>query len=240
MGDTNVGGIGSEEDKALRKQAAQSEPAWADAGKGPGVQVWRIEYFKVIPVDQGSYGKFHKGDSYIVLNTEAGEGDILIRNIYFWLGAETTVDEQGTAAYKTVELDDFFDGEPTQHREEMGKESDEFKSLFGGSISLLEGGIDSGFKHVVPDNEYDPKLFQVRKAKGKMKVFQVPLKKESITELDCFVLDAKDAIYVKGGEKASAFERNEANSFAENLENKRMQKAKATHDIDDGFWALLN
>merc|ERR1712039_107542 len=238
MGDTNVGGIGSEEDKALRKQAAQSEPAWAEAGKGPGVQVWRIEYFKVIPVDQGSYGKFHKGDSYIVLNTEAGEGDILIRNIYFWLGAETTVDEQGTAAYKTVELDDFFDGEPTQHREVMGEESDTFKGLFGGSIELLEGGVDSGFKHV-PDPDYDPKMYQVRRQKGQLKVIQAPLRKDLLNDCDCFILDSKNKIYVYDGDKASPFTKQKANTEAENIENKRGDGTQTTHDMDDGFWSLL-
>merc|ERR1712151_684853 len=101
---------------------------------------------------------------------------ILIHNIYFWLGAETTVDEQGTAAYKTVELDDYFDGEPTQHREVMGEESDAFKGLFGGSVDYLEGGIDSGFKHV-PDPDYDPKMYQVRRIKGNVTMQRVPMKK---------------------------------------------------------------
>merc|ERR1711920_650433 len=110
-------------------------------------------------------------------NTEAGEGDILIHNIYFWLGAETSVDEQGTAAYKTVELDDFFDGEPTQHREVMFEE-----------ISYLDGGVDSGFKHVVPEG-HDTKMYQVRRVKGKTDIVQVPLHTRVINQADVYILD---------------------------------------------------
>ena len=36
----------------------------------------------------------------------------------------------GTAAYKTVELDDLMDGEPTQHREVMSHESQAFTDIF--------------------------------------------------------------------------------------------------------------
>jgi len=72
-------------------------------------------------------------------------GETTIGLLSSLLGSETSIDEQGTAAYKTVELDDWFDGEPSQNREVMGEESDEFKSLFE-SYELLEGGIDSGFQ----------------------------------------------------------------------------------------------
>merc|ERR1719240_531624 len=112
--------------------------------------IWRIEHFHVVAVEESTYGKFHKGDSYICLQTIANpDSGKLTHHIYFYLGSETSVDEQGTAAYKTVELDDFFDGEPVQHREVMNEESDDFKALFGGEITQLDGGIDSGFKHVV-------------------------------------------------------------------------------------------
>ena len=114
--DTNVGNIGSDEDKAARRAAAAAEEAWHGCGKMEGVEVWRIEAFKVVPWPRKDMGKFYDGDSYIVLHTykENPLSPKLLHDIYFWLGAETTTDEMGAAAYKTVELDDLFGGTPVQ------------------------------------------------------------------------------------------------------------------------------
>ena len=41
--------------------------AFESAGQEPGLQIWRIEDFEAVPYDQSQYGKFHVGDSYLVL-----------------------------------------------------------------------------------------------------------------------------------------------------------------------------
>lgn len=43
---SNIGGIGSDEDAALRKQAAEGEPEFAGAGEQLGIEIWRVEKFK--------------------------------------------------------------------------------------------------------------------------------------------------------------------------------------------------
>ena len=52
------------------------------------------------------YGQFHRGDSYIVLLTtkkdDAAGGEKLLHDIFFWIGSESSQDEYGVAAYKTV------------------------------------------------------------------------------------------------------------------------------------------
>lgn len=235
--DSNCAGIGSEEDKAARKNAAQTEPQWHGVGLAPGLKVWRIENFQVVPVDPSSYGKFHTGDSYIILETVM-KASALERHIYFWLGTQTTADEMGTAAYKTVELDDYFDGEPTQSREVQHKESSQFRALFP-KLTYLEGGVDSGFHHTIAD-VYQARLFQVRKiGKGGVVEQEVELSRESLNDGDAFVLDAGKKIYVFQGGSAHPLEKYEAMLTAQRLERQRGGHAAVKREPDAGFWELL-
>jgi hypothetical protein len=77
-------------------------------GEQVEVRVWRIEKFQVKAWPKEKYGKFHKGDSYIVMKTyKKGESDGLAHDIHIWIGAESTQDEYGTAAYKVCTYEYF-------------------------------------------------------------------------------------------------------------------------------------
>eukprot|EP00931_Biecheleriopsis_adriatica_P071575 TRINITY_DN45459_c0_g1_i1.p1 TRINITY_DN45459_c0_g1~~TRINITY_DN45459_c0_g1_i1.p1 ORF type:complete len:375 (+),score=61.55 TRINITY_DN45459_c0_g1_i1:44-1168(+) len=241
--DSNVAGIGSQADKDLRRQAASGESAWQTAGTAVGLEIWRIEKFQVVPVAARDFGSFHKGDSYIILSTTKRPYSLKFSwDIFFWLGSSTSQDEQGTAAYKTVELDDHLGGEAHQHRETEGHESKEFLSLFK-QIHYLEGGVDSGFHHVGPQ-AYVSRLLQVRRSKGRnmaTRVLEVPLTWKSLNHGDSFVLDAGTLAYVWRGRDSSPFEKNMAATTAENLENERSGCCKAVDFSTDHvrFWSLL-
>lgn len=194
LADSNIANLGSDLDKKVRVAAAQTEKAWTDAGKTVGLQIWRIEKFNVKSVPKDTYGTFYTGDSYIVLNTYKEKNANKIKwDVHFWLGKFTTQDEAGTAAYKTVELDDLLGGEPVQHREVQGHESDLFLSYFKNEIKLLDGGVESGFKHVEPE-KYRPRLLHL-KGKKKVRVTEVELSYKSLNSGDVFVLDAGLNLY---------------------------------------------
>lgn len=123
--ESNLALIGSELDHKIKAAAAEGEPQWdgIDSGR-PGLKVWRIEQFKVVPWPQEKYGRFHKGDSYVVLNAYKKQGsDAIFYDIHIWIGKESSQDEYGTAAYKMVECDDSVGGAAIQHRQVEGHES---------------------------------------------------------------------------------------------------------------------
>jgi len=194
----------------------------------------------VVKWPKEEYGNFYTGDSYIVLKTTADpDSGKLLWDVHFWLGTETTTDEMGTAAYKTVELDDLKDGAPIQHREVQGHESGEFRAMFG-QINYLEGGVESGFNKVEPD-AYLAKLLMVRKDGGLIRVTQIPLARASLNQGDCFILDAGRKIYTWFGDSSSPFEKNKCNLVAQNMSGERLGKATVVAAEDDAaaFWELL-
>jgi gelsolin len=242
LADSNIANLGSDLDKKVRVAAAQTEKAWSAAGKQVGLQIWRIEKFNVVSWPRDQYGSFYSGDSYIVLNTYKKKGgDALAWDVHFWLGKFTTQDEAGTAAYKTVELDDLLGGAPVQHREVQEHESDLFLSYFNNQIKIMEGGVETGFKHVEPE-KYEPRLLHL-KGRRKVRVTQVPLATASLNSGDVFILDAGLNIYQWNGKKAGPQEKMKGAQLSRALDDERKGLPKV-HVLEEGdkdadFWKLL-
>jgi len=247
LADSNIANLGSEIEHKVKAAAAATEDAWKGAGKKIGLEIWRIEKFhvKVWPKDQ--YGQFYSGDSYILLHTykKKPDSDALAWDVHFWLGKFTSQDEAGTAAYKTVELDDVLGGHVCQHREVQGYESDMFMGYFKNHITLLDGGVDSGFHHVEP-TKYQPRLLHL-KGKKKVRVTQVELKITSMNSGDVFLLDVGLTVFQFNGRQAGPQEKMKGAQTSRAISDERKGQAKVIvieegekSDSDDAiFWKLL-
>lgn len=247
ISETNMALFGTPLEKEIKKAAAQGEPAWTHAGKEVGTQIWRIEKFLVKDWPKDQEGKFFDGDSYIVLKTTKVE-EKFVWDVHFWLGTYTTQDEAGTAAYKTVELDDFLDGYPVQHREVQGHESDMFLSYFPQGLEILKGGVDTGF-NTVTAAEHRTRLLQL---KGKLKnvvAREVPLESASLNSGDVFLLDNNLEIWVFIGKQAGIAEKTKGAQMAQALDDERGSKVTvhtigeyemdSTAENVEKFWELL-
>lgn len=223
--DSNMALVGSDTDRQVKKESAQTEPAWKGAGEKPGLQIWRIVKFKVKHWPKEDYGKFYNGDSYIILNTyKDPDSDALLYDVHFWIGSQSTQDEYGTAAYKTVELDTLLDDKPVQHREVEGHESKLFRSYFK-AVTTMKGGADSGFRHVEPTT-YEPRLFHVKGFKREVNVKEVSLNRRNLNSGDVFILDLGLSIFQWNGLNCNKDEKFKALQYIQTLKSERSGKPK--------------
>merc|ERR1712038_509486 len=227
--DSNVAMFGSDTDRQVKKESAETEPAWSGAGQEVGLKIWRIVKFEVTEWPAEDYGSFYSGDSYIILNTYQEEGsDELLYDVHFWIGKHSTQDEYGTAAYKTVELDTLLDDKAVQHREVEGHESSIFSSYFE-KITVMRGGADTGFRHVVPE-EYVPRLLMFNGKGANIKCTEVPLNRARLNPDDVFILDQGLQIFQWNGEGANGMEKIKAAQFVTELKGER---GKAESEVLD-------
>ncbi|KAG9354505.1 hypothetical protein JZ751_001215 [Albula glossodonta] len=208
-------------------------PEFEKAGQKPGLQVWRVEKMDLVPVPKNLYGGFYKGDAYLVLNTIKQSSQNLQYELHFWLGASSTDDESGAAAIFTIQMDDFLGGKPIQYREVQGYESQTFLGYFKSGLKYMEGGVASGFNHVVTNEVDVQRLLQV-KGRRAVRATEVPISWDSFNQGDCFILDLGNDIYQWCGSKCNRFERLKATQVAKGIrDNERSGRAKV-HVCDDG------
>jgi len=236
--DSNMALVGSSTDRAVKKEAASKEPAWKVVDEPKvGLKVWRIVKFIVTDWPAEDYGSFYSGDSYIILNTWLEEDEIKY-DVHFWIGKHSTQDEYGTAAYKTVELDTYLDDKPIQHREVQGYESDMFLSYFK-QITIMEGGADTGFRHVPPEC-YEPRLLQLVGGRQDVVVKEVGMWKERINHDDVFILDAGLRVIQFNGRNANKDEQMKGAQYCAKLRNDRPKcKVEVSDEEVDGTRTIM-
>uniref|UniRef100_A0A8C7IU46 Advillin n=1 Tax=Oncorhynchus kisutch TaxID=8019 RepID=A0A8C7IU46_ONCKI len=132
----------------------------------PGIIIWRIEKMELVQVPEKSHGNFYEGDCYILLSTQK-VGSSLSYDIHYWIGSQSSQDEQGAAAVYTIQLDEFLGSGPIQHREAQNHESDAFRGYFKQGVIYKKGGVASGMKHI-ETNSYD--IQRLLHVKGKKRV----------------------------------------------------------------------
>lgn len=65
---------------------AAEHPEFLKAGKEPGLQIWRVEKFDLVPVPPNLYGDFFTGDAYVILKTVQLRNGNLQYDLHYWLG----------------------------------------------------------------------------------------------------------------------------------------------------------
>jgi len=237
--DSNMALFGSDTDRAVKKEAASLEPAWKCTDTpAEGLKIWRIVKFQVTDWPSEENGSFYSGDSYIILNTWKEEEEFKY-DLHFWIGKHSSQDEYGTAAYKTVELDTYLNDKPIQHREVQGYESEMFRGYFPAGITLMEGGADTGFRHVPPEC-YEPRLLQLVGGRNDVVMKEVGMWKERVNSDDVFVLDAGLRILQFNGKNANKDEQMKAAQFCHKLKSDRPKaKLEVSDEETDGTRLIM-
>ena len=230
IGETNMALFGTDIEKNLKYKNAENEPEWHKIPEEPCIKIWRIEKFKVKPWPENQYGTFYDGDSFIILHIKKVK-DRLDYTAYMWVGNDSTTDETGTAAYKIVELDDFFKGRVDLCYEVQDNESEEFKSLFQ-QIIIENGGIESGFRKI-EEEKWPVRLLRVYLDGKLVRTEEVPLNLSSLNSDDAFVLDTGLELFAWRGKDSKPLLKFNTCIICQKLKDARKGKAKYTF-FDEG------
>ncbi|NXV92794.1 VILI protein, partial [Calonectris borealis] len=197
----------------------------------PGLQIWRIENMEMVPVPTKSYGNFYEGDCYVLLLTRK-TGSSFSYNIHYWLGKESSQDEQGAAAIYTTQMDDHLGTVAVQHREVQGHESETFRAYFKQGLVYKKGGVASGMKHTETNTYNIQRLLHV---KGKKNVVagEVEMSWKSFNRGDVFLLDLGQLIIQWNGPESNRNERLKAMTLAKDIRD-RERGGRAKVGVVDG------
>lgn len=226
----------------MKKSGGRAIGFMPDNGEGE-VEVWRIENMELVAVDPENYGMFFGGDSYVIKyeyrNKRGGQGTVL----YYWQGAQSTLDEKAAAAIHTVRLDNELGGAAIQVRVSQNYEPRHFLKVFKGQLIFFTGGHASGFKNVHEHDTYDAdgtRLFRIRgTCDADVRATQMPEEAASLSTNDVYILETPEHTYIWHGAAASEFEEEMAANVAQRLSPGRDAEVIEEGSEPESFWTAL-
>uniref|UniRef100_A0A6Q2X4P3 Macrophage-capping protein n=1 Tax=Esox lucius TaxID=8010 RepID=A0A6Q2X4P3_ESOLU len=213
----------------LTRSIMVSHKEFETAGKKPGLQAWRIENMDLKPVPKALIGNFFTGDAYVLLYTTPAPSHY----IHMWLGDECSQDESGAAAIFATQLDDFLGGGPVQFREVQNNESLTFQGYFKSGIKYQQGGVASGFHHVVTNDANVKRLLHI-KGRRTIRATEVAFSWASFNQGDCFIVDLGKDIYQWCGSECNRFELVKASQVAIDIRDNERNGRATIQMVEEG------
>ncbi|KAF3689723.1 Advillin p92 [Channa argus] len=201
-----------------KRNLSNMEYTFRAVTRSPGIIIWRIEKMELVQVPEKSYGSFFEGDCYILLYTQKVKNS-LCYDIHYWIGSQSSQDEQGAAAVYTIQLDEFLGSIPVQHREVQDYESDTFRGYFKQGVIYMKGGVASGMRHI-ETNTYDIKRLLHVKGNKRVIAKEVEMSWTSFNLGDVFLLDTGKTIIQWNGPKSNRQERLKGMMLAKDIRDR--------------------
>ncbi|EAL66222.1 hypothetical protein DDB_G0282725 [Dictyostelium discoideum AX4] len=204
----------------MHKPKAEKEEVMIDDGSGK-LTIWRVEEFQKVQLDPSTYGQFYSGDSYLVLYTYffKNKDNYLI---YFWQGKNSSINEKGTSALLTVELDDSLKGMAKEVRVVQNKEPKHFLSVFKGRFIIHQGKDPLSKNYKPPSNPNEPILYHIRGTTDfNTRAIQSKLSTQTLNSYNSFILNStasNGTIYIWYGKLSNQLER----QFSKNISSKSL------------------
>ncbi|KAK5584851.1 hypothetical protein RB653_006469 [Dictyostelium firmibasis] len=221
----------------MHKPKAEKEEVMIDDGSGK-LTIWRVEEFQKVQLDPSTYGQFYSGDSYLVLYTYffKNKDNYLI---YFWQGKNSSINEKGTSALLTVELDDSLKGMAKEVRVVQNKEPKHFLSVFKGRFIIHQGKDPLSKNYKPPSNPNEPILYHIRGTTDfNTRAIQSKLSTQTLNSFNSFILNANNTIYIWYGKFSNQLERQFSKNISKSLSGTKLIEIEEGKESEE-FFKLL-
>jgi gelsolin len=236
----DVGSLHSDNRRRLAKSGGAAIGFMPDDSKGQK-EIFRIEDFEMVPVDESMIGMFFGGDSYVLKYSYENKEGRPAYIVYFWQGQQSSQDEKAASAINAVKVDGELSGKAIQVRVVQGCEPRHFIKMFGGKMVVFMGGKASGFNNVHDHDTYDQdgtRMFRVRGTSSEdVRATQVPEVAASLNSEDVFILETPSKTWIWVGQAATEDELEIANGLVSVVSPDRENEVVREGEEVEEFWA---